>query len=96
MNYHPNYGVRSSQPVMHPGKQLLDKSRQREVESIFATAFYTVEYKGQCQVTLTDADESGLNLLDQNDQGPGARSSLHNAQRLAAARIRSRVASISL
>lgn len=47
---------------MHPGKPLLDQRREREVESIFATAFYTVEFKGQCQVTLTDADESGLNL----------------------------------
>jgi hypothetical protein len=62
MNYHINYGLRSSQPVMHPGTQLLDQRREREVESILATAFYTVDFKGQCQVTLTDADESGLNL----------------------------------
>ncbi|KAL7927738.1 hypothetical protein ACQKWADRAFT_11835 [Trichoderma austrokoningii] len=81
-SHHISYGGRSSQPVRHPGRQLLDQRRERKVESILATAFYTVDSQGQCQVTLTDADESGLNLRDQTDRGPGRRSSpLLNAQR---------------
>ena len=68
-------GGRSWQP------QMRSRQRQTENEAVLPPPFTpSNSYKGRCQVTLTDADESGPNLTDQGDKGPGGQTSAQCAR----------------
>lgn len=74
---HIDNGGRSWQPQMHS----ISTEADRETEAVLPPPFTPSNFfKGRCQVTLTDADESGPNLTDQSDQGPGEQTSAQCAR----------------